>query len=105
MTLAEKRIDVQARIAEQDRAAGDRIATGVIEQTGRKYPAHHRRTFEQLSNRERAVEVAAEIGSEAGAKGLHLGCVEGGGRDGESVFASANQVACAGCGLEFRDQF
>src|SRR5208282_6540780 len=23
----------------------------------------------------------------------------------ESVFASANQVACAGCGLEFRDQF
>ena len=35
---------------------------------------------------------------------MHLGRVERGRRDRESVFASTNQVGRAGCGLEFRDQ-
>ena len=42
---------------------------------------------------------------EVGAKSLHLGSVERGRRDRQSVLASTDQVAGAGCRLEFRDDF
>jgi len=104
MPLSEQRIDVQTRIANQDRSIGDRIAIRIVEETRRKHFASDRRTFEYLPNRERSVEVAAQIRCEIGAEGLHLGGVECGCRNRESIFASTNQVARAGCGLEFRDQ-
>ena len=105
MALAEQRIDVQARIAEQQRAVGNRIAISVVEQAGRKNFAGNRRAFEHLADLERAIQVAAQIGCEVGAKSLHLGSVERGRRDCQSVLASTDQVAGAGCRFEFRDDF
>ncbi len=105
MTLAEQRIDMQTRIAKQERTIGDRIAISVVEQARRKHLAHHRRAFEHRADRGRAIQVTAQIGCEVGAKSLHLGGVERGRRDRESVLASTNQVAGAGRRFEFRENF
>ena len=105
MPLAEQRIDVQARVAEQKRAVSNRIAISVVEQARRKNFAGHRRPFEHLADCERAIQIAAQIRREVGAKRLHLARVERGRRNRESVLASTNQVARAGRRLEFRDNF
>src|ERR1700684_2651898 len=96
MTLAEERIDVETRIAEQQRAIGNRVAIGVVEQSERKNFAGSRRAFEHLADLIRSVQVAAQVGCEVGAKRLHLGRVERGRRDCQSVLASTDQVAGAG---------
>ena len=96
MSLAEQRIDMQSRIADQDCAVANRIAPGVEQEAGGTNFPHQTRIREEFAEGGGLAEVTEEIRRQIGPEVAHFARIEGNRRNDEIIVASAGEAGGSG---------